>query len=145
MQNGEKMLYDSIVQMYNKFRLLSYRALFLKVREKAGSLSATEAFSVDVINLLGQPTVTQFADYLGISQPNATYKANCLAAKGYLEKISGPQDRRECRLRLSEKFKNYYEGNMSEIKEAVSSLKGTFTGEELNTAARVLDCLLEKL
>lgn len=139
------MLYDSIIQLYNKFRLLSYKALFQKVREKAGSLSATEAFSVDVINLLGEPTVTQFADYLGISQPNATYKANSLAAKGYLEKVSGPQDRRECRLRLSEKFKNYYEGNTSEIAEAVNSLKNSFTGEELKTTARVLDRLLEKL
>jgi hypothetical protein len=45
-----------------------------QLREKAGSLSATEAFSAEVIYLLDHPTIGEFADFIGISQPNASYK-----------------------------------------------------------------------
>ena len=76
-----------ILRLQNWLRLESYKKMFHTLREKTGSLSATEAFSADVIHLLGRPTLGQFAATLGISQPNATYKVNNLAAKGYLEKI----------------------------------------------------------
>ena len=75
-----------ILRLQNWLRLESYKKMFHTLREKTGSLSATEAFSADVIHLLGRPTLGQFAATLGISQPNATYKVNNLAAKGYLEK-----------------------------------------------------------
>ena len=77
---------------------------FAAVREKPGSLSATEAFSADIIHLLGSPTISQFAETIGISQPNATYKVNQLAAKGYLHKTVQAHDRREIVLTTSEKF-----------------------------------------
>ena len=76
-----------ILRLQNWLRLESYKKMFHTLREKTGSLSATEAFSADVIHLLGRPTLGQFAATLGISQPNATYKVNNLAAKGYLAKI----------------------------------------------------------
>lgn len=72
-----------ILRLQNWLRLESYKKMFHTLREKTGSLSATEAFSADVIHLLGRPTLGQFAATLGISQPNATYKVNNLAAKGY--------------------------------------------------------------
>ena len=61
-----------ILRLQKWLRLESYRKMFHTLREKAGSLSATEAFSADVIHLLGRPTLGQFAATLGISQPNAT-------------------------------------------------------------------------
>ena len=74
-----------ILRLQNWLRLEATKKMFHTLREKTGSLSATEAFSADVIHLLGRPTLGQFAATLGISQPNATYKVNNLAAKGYLE------------------------------------------------------------
>ena len=62
------MLYDRIKALYEHSRLEHYRKLFGRIREKDGSLSATEAYSADVIYLLGNPTVSSFADLLGISQ-----------------------------------------------------------------------------
>ena len=91
-----------ILRLQNWLRLESYKKMFHTLREKTGSLSATEAFSADVIHLLGRPTLGQFAATLGISQPNATYKVNNLVAKGYLEKIPG-EDRREVRLQTAGK------------------------------------------
>ena len=74
------MLSQEILDLYKKSRLMTYRAMFGRIREKTGSLSATEAYAVDVIYLLGSPTITQLAETLGISQPNATYKVNNLVA-----------------------------------------------------------------
>ena len=139
------MFYESILNLYRKFRLLSYRDIFQAVQEKNGSLSATEAFSADVINLLHQPTVTQFADYIGISQPNATYKVNNLVAKGYIRRVHGGADRRECRLEISDRFVHYYRENVSGLEEAVGHLREEFSEQELGTAARVLNRLAENL
>lgn len=111
--------------LYRGMRLLHYRNLFGQVREKAGSLSATEAFSAEVIYLLDRPSVGAFASFLGISQPNASYKVNSLAAKGYIERLASDDDRREFRLGVTEKFLSYY-GRLTpdlsgEMKRALSA------------------------
>ncbi|MEA5051190.1 MAG: MarR family transcriptional regulator [Oscillospiraceae bacterium] len=94
--------------LYRSLRLLHYRKLFSAIREKAGSLTATEAFSAEIIYLLDQPTVNKFARFIGISQPNATYKINALVEKGYVTKVPCRRDRRECRLAVTQKFLDYY-------------------------------------
>ena len=66
-----------------------------------------EAFSLEVIAMLDRPTVGQFAEFLNISQSNATYKVNSLMKKGYLERQNSTTDRREYHLVLSEKFYRY--------------------------------------
>lgn len=55
------------------------------MREREGSLSAMEAFSIEIIHALGEPTIGRFAEFLNISQSNATYKVNSLIKKGYLK------------------------------------------------------------
>ena len=72
--------------IYKEFRLMLYKQIFGIIGEKAGSLSATEFFSVEVVYLLGSPTVTEFAEYLNISSPNAAYKVKSLIEKGYMTK-----------------------------------------------------------
>ena len=101
------MLEESFAEVYDKFKLQFYRKVFELVRERDGSLSAMEAFSLEVIAMLDRPTVGQFADFLNISQSNATYKVNSLMKKGYLERENSTTDRREYHLVLSEKFYNY--------------------------------------
>ena len=101
------MLENSFVEVYDKFKLQFYRKVFDQVRERDGSLSAMEAFSLEVIAMLDRPTVGQFADFLNISQSNATYKVNSLMKKGYLERHNSQTDRREYHLVLSEKYRNY--------------------------------------
>ena len=103
------MLEKNFAEVYNKFKLQFYRRVFELVRERDGSLSAMEAFSLEVIYMLGQPTVSQFADFLNISQSNATYKVNNLIKKGYLERQNSTVDRREYHLILSEKYFTYME------------------------------------
>ena len=131
-----------ILRLQNWLRLESYKKMFHTLREKTGSLSATEAFSADVIHLLGRPTLGQFAATLGISQPNATYKVNSLVAKGYLVKVPG-KDRREVCLQTAGKFNAYYDDNEQALRDAVDSLGSQFSPEELATANRVMQALVQ--
>lgn len=101
------MLQENFSKVYDKFKLQFYRKVFELVRERDGSLSAMEACSLEVIQMLNTPTVGQFADFLNISQSNATYKVNSLIKKGYLERQNSQLDRREYHLILSEKYYNY--------------------------------------
>lgn len=137
------MLRDEISRLYRQFRLLHYRKLFGRIRERDGSLSATEAFAADVIFLLDEPTVTALADTLGISQPNATYKVNNLTAKGYVHKTASEDDRRECRLQVSEKFHSYYDSSDSFLQPALEKLRSEYTEEELRKFETMLASLNE--
>ena len=140
-----RMLQESILRLYRRLRLDGYRKLFGAVQEREGSLSAIEAFSADLINLLGEPTLSQFAEYVGISQPNATYKVNALAGKGYVEKVPSPGDRREIRLQPAEKLRKYMERGEGGLEQAVQTLQKTYTDQQLELAARVLTTLLDEV
>ena len=132
------MLIKETTELYKKFRLMHYRSMFGRIRERDGSLSATEAFAVDVIYLLGSPTLGQLAECLGLSQPNATYKVNNLIAKGYVIKTASEADRRECRLCVTEKFYSYFEPQNEFIASAVKRLEQEFSAEELDTFEKML-------
>ncbi len=135
------MLYQKIKSLYEKLRLKHYRDLFSRVKERDGSLSATEAYAADVIYLLGDPTVSTFADTLGISQPNATYKINNLVSKGYAVRSVSSEDRRECRVSVGDRFFSYYNTDYPFLSESVERLKENYTPQELALLERMLDDL----
>ena len=128
-------LSESMSELYKNLRLSHYRNLFGQLREKAGSLSATEAFSAEVIYLLDRPTIGEFADFIGISQPNASYKVNSLVTKGYLERVSNDDDHREAHLHVTKKFLDYYGRQLPDMKSAVSSAVSSFTEQEVQLLA----------
>ena len=132
---------EAVSELYKNLRLSHYRNLFGQLREKAGSLSATEAFSAEVIYLLDRPTIGEFADFIGISQPNASYKVNSLVTKGYLERVNSDDDHREAHLYVTKKFLDYYGRQLPDMKSAVTSALGTFTEQEV----KLLSSLFGKL
>ena len=139
------MLEKNFTEVYDKFKLQFYRKVFELVRERDGSLSAMEAFSLEVIKMLGQPTVGQFADFLNISQSNATYKVNSLIKKGYLERENSQTDRREYHLVLSEKFYNYM-GLLSSYENVVMErIKERFSPEDAEKFSRMLSIIATEL
>ena len=136
------MLNTAILDLFKRFRLYYYRQLFGRIREKDGSLSATEAYTVDVIFLLGNPTITQLAETLGISQPNATYKVNNLVTKGYVTKTVSEDDKREIRLSVCDRFFKYY-GDLDHYSDRASAaLESEYSAEELETFTRMLRSLM---
>ena len=139
------MLDESFIEVYDKFKLQFYRKVFEQVRERDGSLSAMEAFSLEIIKALGEPTVGQFAEFLNISQSNATYKVNSLIRKGYLDRQNSQTDRREYHLILSEKFYQYEKLFSSYEKTVIERILGHFPAEDVAVFDRMLQVISDEL
>jgi len=136
---------DLISRCYARFRLITYRSMFRLLRERDSSLSAAEAFAVDVIYLLQEPTIKEFADCLGISQPNATYKVNHLIQKGYVQKTPSQEDRREAHLHVTDKYMRYWNESNGSLTRALAVLQDRFSADEVATFTRMLQELTEIL
>ena len=139
------MLEKHFSDVYNKFKLQFYRRVFELVRERDGSLSAMEAFSLEVIYMLGEPTVSQFADFLNISQSNATYKVNNLIKKGYLERQNSTVDRREYHLILSEKYYTYMNLYANYELTVMRRVEARFPPEDVAVFDRILQVMSAEL
>lgn len=129
------------IQLYRRMRLVIYRRLL----RRTGQLSAADAFAADIIYLLEQPTLTQFAGEMGISQPSASYRVNELAQKGVVEKVISPRDRRECRLRVGAEYRKKTLDAPGRVEALMGDLTRRFTRQELETTAAVLDAFLTAL
>lgn len=139
------MLDKNFSLVYDKFKFQFYRKIFELVREREGSLSAMEAFSLEVIKMLGSPTVGQFAEFLNISQSNATYKVNSLIKKGYIERENSAVDRREYHLVLSEKYYNYENLFSNYEHDVMERVKERFSPEEVEVFDRILGVMSNEL
>ena len=144
MKNVEE-VEKNFLAIYNKMRLLFFHDIFGVIREREGSLSAMEAFSVEVIDILGEPTIGQFADFLNISQSNATYKVNSLIKKGYIEKQNSTVDRREYHLILSQKYYNYRALMGAYIDKMIGRMGEGFSEQELKQFNGFLETISTKM
>jgi DNA-binding MarR family transcriptional regulator len=139
------MLEESFMSVYDKFVMEFFRRIFEMVKEREGSLSAMEAFSVEVIHELNEPTIGQFADFLNISQSNATYKVNSLIKKGYIEKQNSTTDRREYHLVLSDKYYKYTGHMRGYVKSVTDRIEESFSREDTEKLASMLKRISEEL
>lgn len=139
------MLEESFRSVNDKMKLQFYRKIFELVKEREGSLSAMEAFSVEVIKMLGAPTISEFAEFLNISQSNATYKVNSLIKKGYIERENSTTDRREYHLVLSKKYYTY-SGLLTEYEDTViKRIKKRFAPEDVDRLDEMFGIISEEL
>ena len=139
------MIDQSFIEVYDKFKLHFYRRVFDLVRERDGSLSAMEAFSLGVIDMLEKPTVGQFASFLSISQSNATYKVNSLIKKGYLERQNSTADRREYHLILTDKYYKYMGLLSSYEHTVVNRIRERFPEEDVQKFDEMLTVISGEL
>lgn len=124
------MLEKDVERLLEAIKLSFCRRVFTQVREREGSLSAMEVFSLEVIHALKRPTIGQFARFTGISQPNATYKVNSLIRKGYLLRVPSAGDGREHLLELTDKFHAYNDMFESDIRIAAQNVARDLSAEE---------------
>ena len=88
-------LENSLHDIYIKLKLYYYRRIFRRISDnEAGSLTALEVFCAEAIYGLGQPTLTEFANFINVSQPNAAYKVANLEKKAYVKKTKSSEDGR---------------------------------------------------
>ncbi len=125
------MLEKEFEKLYYKFRNNYCKNLFSGVNEDKDSLSPTESYCVEAIFLMNRPTVHQFANYVNISQPNATYRISNLISKGYVRKVLSEDDRREYFLEVTDKFSMNYGMNASFNAQLMSSIREKFSQEEI--------------
>ena len=116
------MIENTFQEVYQRFKLHFYEEIFKEIPDCEASLTATEAFAVEIIHTLNMPTIGEFANFIHISLPNATYRVNALVKKGYIRKVTSPLDKREIRLQLTERFYHYYNISCDYISRIMSSL-----------------------
>ena len=80
------MLEQAFFNVYTKFKLHFYQEIFRRFQTREASLTTVETFCMETIQALGRPTISEFAAFMRISLPNATYKVNSLVKKGYIQK-----------------------------------------------------------
>ena len=139
------MLEESFDRIYTKFKLHFYQTVFSKFENREASLTAVETFCMEIIRALDEPTINEFASFANISSPNAAYKVNSLIRKGYVEKVQSPSDRREYRLRPTQKFRDYYDLSSAYVQEVMDRVREHFTPEEVAQMDRVLQIVGQEL
>ncbi len=139
------MMLEKMLKTFQKLRLEFYRKIFTRVRERDGSLSAMEVFSLEIIYALGRPTIGQFARFIRISQSNATYKVNSLMKKGYIIRQPSQEDGREYNLELSEKFYGYSDMLEENVRIITRNVLEQLTPEEIAVIDKAADILNKEL
>ena len=132
------MLEKEFDKLYLKFRNNYCKNLFSSISTDKDSLTPTESYCVEVIYLMNRPTVHQFANYVKISQPNATYRISNLINKGYVKKVLSKDDRREYFLEVTEKFLKHYGMISSFNADFMKSLRESLTTEEIGLLEQIL-------
>lgn len=139
------MLDQVFEEVYEKFKLNLYKNMFRDFGEKGVSLSATETFCLEVIKALNKPTINELVDFLGLSQPNVTYKINSLVRKGYVVKVQSEKDKREFFLELTEKFYDYYGLKNEYISTVMRRLSKRISPEKSKEFEALLRLMSEEL
>ncbi len=132
------MLEKEFEKLYFKFRNNYCKNLFSSVNEEKESLSPTESYCVEAIFLMNRPTVHQFANYVNISQPNATYRISNLISKGYVRKVVSEDDRREYFLEVTDKFSKNYGMNASFNTQLMNRIREKFSQDEIEQMEKLI-------
>ncbi|MEV2969133.1 MarR family transcriptional regulator [Paenibacillus larvae] len=109
------------------------------------NISAVEMSCLEVVYFLKNPTYSELAEFLNISQPNATYRINKLIKKGYLEKFNDKKDKRVYYLQVTDKFMKYYCLNDNYINNVIANLKKRCTADELQQFEKMLKILTKEV
>lgn len=139
------MLQDAFSNVYMKFKLHFYQKVFERLEEREATLTTVEAFCMEIIYALGNPTVAEFAKVANLSSPNAAYKVNNLVKKGYLNKVQSEHDKREYHLQPTEKYMTYHDISYSYIDVVMSRVEKRFSQEEVESLKRLLRVIGEEM
>ena len=140
----KKEVVEDAEQLYRNFRLELYKHVFGIVGEKEDSLTATEYFSAEVIFLLRNPTVTEFADCMNILSAHSAYKIKTLIEKGYVKKTQ-TEDKRTFRLNVTDKFFKYYDKDFQFGSYVFNLFKDKLSEENIYEIDNALKAKLNKI
>ena len=133
------MLEEVFSEVYTKFKLNFYKSLFEKIQSRDTSLTTVETYCIEIIYAMNNPTISEFAEFIQISSPNAAYKVNSLIKKGYLKKIQSETDKREYHLQVTDKYMEYYNLSANYVTEVMGRVKKRFSNKELALLEKMLE------
>ncbi|MBO6161889.1 MAG: MarR family transcriptional regulator [Eubacterium sp.] len=136
---------NPLSEVYSKFRVHYYRDVFKRINNRELSLTTTEAYCVEIIGNLGTPTINEFASFVGISSPNATYKVNSLIKKGYLTKEQSGEDKREVILKVTDKYYKYWNINQKYMDIVEDRLEQSLSPEEFQLFNRIMKKISDEM
>jgi len=139
------MLKDAFFNVYTKFKLHFYRAVFARFQNREASLTTVESFCMEIINALGHPTINEFSSFVNISPPNAAYKINNLIQKGYVTKKQSSDDRREYHLEITQKYIDYYNISTAYMTAVMNRITQRFTPAECAKLEEMLTIISREL
>lgn len=142
---AEIVLEQVFSQVYTKFKLHFYRAVFGRFQKREASLTTVETFCMEIIMALGRPTINEFSNFVGISPPNAAYKINSLVQKGYIRKERSPEDKREYHLVVTRKYIDYYNISYSYLGTVMGRIRERFPPEDVARLEEMLDVISREL
>ncbi len=133
----------SVNRFYKKVKLMIYKNMFNRIKDKDETLSSTEYFCLECIYLMNNPTISQFANFLEISSPNATYKVKQLIKKGFIVKEKSKTDGREYYLSVTQKFYDFYENKEDYV--IVNDLKQNMNKKECKKIDKIMKIMTEQI
>ena len=139
------MLDQAFEQVYNKFKLHFYQKIFSRFEDREATLTTVESFCMEVIMALGEPAIAQFSHMMNLSTPNAAYKINSLVKKGYVERIQSTTDKREYRLRPTQKYLDYYNISYSYLHLVMRRAENRFNADALAKLEEMLQIVSDEL
>lgn len=139
------MLDKKFTEVYDKFKLNLYKNMFHNLQGREATLTATETFTVEVINMLNRPRVSDLTEFLEMSHPNIAYKIASLIKKGYVNKVQSEEDKREFYLEVTDKFYKYYEMKEKYLSLVLDRLNEKITPEEAQNLEKILSIMSDEL
>lgn len=139
------MLEERFGAVYTKFKLHFYQEIFAHFQSREASLTTVETFAMETIQALGAPTINEFATFMRISPPNAAYKINSLVRKGYLTKEQSQQDKREFHLKVTQKYRDYYNISTDYMRKVMERIRQRFSPEDCAKLEEMLTIVSQEL
>ena len=136
-------LKKSVNKFFKKIRLIIYKNMFARLNEKEEALSSSEYFCLECIYLMDKPTISEFAHFLDISSPNATYKVKQLIKKGFVTKEKSQNDGREYLLVPTQKFFDFYENKEDYV--LINDLKQNMNKKECKKIDKIMKILTDQM
>lgn len=139
------MLDNLLEEFYMKLTMSFYKTASRNQALDIENLSTVEMSCLEIVYYLKNPTYSELAEFLNISQPNATYRINKLIKKGFLRKTNDDNDKRIYRLQVTDKFMDYYCLNDTYIENILTQLKNQCTPQELEQFKKTLKILTKEI
>lgn len=145
LESGGNMLESLFAKVYMKFKLNFYKSMFEKLQNRETSLTLVETYCIEIIYAMNKPTISEFAQFIQISSPNAAYKVSSLIKKGYLKKVQSENDKREYHLEVTDKYYKYYNMSTEYMDIVIKRVRERFSEDELAVLEKMFKVTADEL